>query len=280
MTEYQLTSEIETLYYDNFKDRPRSVGDEVKIVIADCLSYFKGAYFGGLQYEYERFIGSIKSFKTESERLDWERKSENVVLLLSIEKDMIVLVGKISKGNLKDPSTLLLFRLHNIIRRFKLSIELTKLRQVTNRLDTKLSLDGVYPHRYLGSFDIEKFIYKILKLYNEKYSDRSEMIEKIKFCASKYQFMRKDDKAFTYLSDIYNDMLSISEAQNSDQEKATNGDQDKSDTKVTMLLSKLRDQVEGDTRLTMILFELRNLIYRYEMDFALSAVERTSNTYL
>jgi hypothetical protein len=47
-----------------------------------------------------------------------------------------------------------------------------------------------------------------------------------------------------------------------------------------MLLSKLRDQVTGDTSLTIILFELRNLIYRYEMEFALSAVERTSRTYL
>jgi hypothetical protein len=119
-----------------------------------------------------------------------------------------------------------------------------------------------------------------LTLYKEHYSNRTQIIEKIEYCIHNYLQIRKDTEAFAYLSDIYNDMLSISEAQNGDQEKATNGDQDKSDTKVTMLLSKLRDQVTGDTSLTIILFELRNLIYRYEMEFALSAVERTSRTYL
>ena len=290
MTEYQLTSDIESLYQNHFQDRTRSVDDEVKNVIADCLSYWKEWYFdGGVEWEYKRFITAIKNFQKETEKQFWHWKSENVILLLSIEKDMIPVVAKVSKGNLKDPSTLLLFQLHNIIRRFKISIELSKLRQVTDRLDIKLSLDGVYPHRDLGSYDVKRFIGKISKLYEYNYSDRTQIIEKIKYCFENFTRIRKDTQAFAYLSEIYNDMLSISGTLNSDQEKNINDDQEKAtpdhnqdngDTKVTMLLSKLRDQATGDTSLTIILFELRNLIYRYEMDFALSAVERTSRTYL
>jgi hypothetical protein len=282
MTEYELTSKIESLYNTHFKDRPRFVEDEVKNVIADCLSYWKACNFdgSGVDWEYKQFIIAIEKFKNETGTLLWHGKSENVLLLLSIEKDMIPVVAKVSKGNLQHPSTILLFRLHNIIRRLKISIELSRLRQVTDRLDIKLSLDGVYPYRDLGSNNIKRFIGKILTLYKDHYSDRAQIIKKIQYCFENFIRIRKDTEAFANLSEIYDDMLSISEAQNGDPEKATNGDQDKSDTKVTMLLSKLRDQVTGDTSLTIILFELRNLIYRYEMDFALSAVEMTSRNYL
>jgi hypothetical protein len=271
MTEYELTSNIENLYNTHFKDRPRFVQDEVNNVITDCLSYWKGCNF--------EFITAIQKFKKETEQLLWHGKSENVLLLLSIEKDMIPVVAKVSNGNLQHPSTILLFRLHNIIRRLKISIELSRLRQVTDRLDIKLSLD--YPHRDLGSNNIKIFIGKILTLYKDNYSDRTQIIQKIEYCISNYLHIKKDTQAFANLSDIYDDMLSISGTLNDDQEKTTlDHNPDNDDAKVPMLLSKLRDQVTGDTSLTIILFELRNLIYRYEMEFALSAVERTSRTYL
>jgi hypothetical protein len=280
MTEYELTSKIESLYHDNFPDRPRSVDDEVKNVIADCLSHWQGRYFdGGVEYEYNKFITAMKTFQKETEKRFWHWQSENVILLLSIEKDMIPVVAKVSNGNLQHPSTILLFRLHNIIRRFKITIELSNLRQVIDRLDIKLSLD--YPHRDLGSNNIKIFIGKILTLYRDNYSDRTQIIQKIEYCINNYLHIKKDTQAFANLSDIYDDMLSISGTLNDDQEKATlDHNPDNGDAKVPMLLSKLHDQVTGDTSLTIILFELRNLIYRYEMDFALSAVERTSKTYL
>ena len=63
MTEYELTSDIESLYNTHFKDRPRFVEDEVKNVIADCLSYWKGCNFDGrgVDWEYRQFITAIEN---------------------------------------------------------------------------------------------------------------------------------------------------------------------------------------------------------------------------